>query len=683
VEVECDDFIPPSFKCYEMTATFNDVFDSVGDASITFIYQNDNNAIYDLKAGESIQDWGVKNATGGREFTPIFGYAKDENSDATYPGPTILVTKNCPVNITFHNKLGTDPHIFGIDRSLICEAELLKEICANKTFLDGRNFSVAPEGTEDDFYCLCVSPHGSERRATVHLHGAHVEAQYDGHPESWYTDCILYEGKCIIDGGSRFNETGVNEFNETVFQGYNRYPNNQSAATLFFHDHAKGITRLNVYAGLAALYIIVDPFDEERNGKLPPVGGDHDFGMAFNDKEFLYDESLPEDRRAPLHFPTGIIDGDGGFLPPFSVLPEMFGYTMTANGMIYPYLEVNATELYRFRLLNACDSRYLRLFIAQEYDADRLDFTVIGSDQGLLPETVVVDEIMIAPGERYELAVIFPNTSQPYYLFNSEITLLGPVVPGLDDQFMKFCVNNHTVDPAGTSLPEWNQKDDLLHTRLKEASTPDVVGENILETRISRRQLWITERTQQLSDALTFSAGRPLPLLGPREKIFGTMFDDPITENPIQNQPTIWELLNLSNDAHAIHLHQLEFRILYREDVGLSYTTFQTPTGTFRQFPKNFGAPEPYEAGPKDIVISYPGTRTSIVMIFKFPGRYVWHCHMLSHEDHMMMHEFVVASNRSATEILLGAKGVSGNCGQGIGKGGSSICTDDGPIIVD
>jgi FtsP/CotA-like multicopper oxidase with cupredoxin domain len=666
--------VPPAINLMDNPDYCGDPYDST-------VPPNRTKEIY-LK--ESTQDWGVKNnATGSRELTPIFGYAQDEDVNATYPGPTILVTKNCPVNITFHNNLGTDPHILDIDRSLICEAELLTELCTNKTFPDEHPFPETPEGADDDFYCRCVSPHGSERRATVHLHGAHVEAQYDGHPESWYTDCI--GAACIIDGGSRFNETGVNEFDETVFQGYNRYPNNQSAATLFFHDHAKGITRLNVYAGLAALYIIVDPSDN-RTHLLPPVGGDHDLGMAFNDKEFLYDESLPEDRRAPLYFPTGIIDGDGGVLPPFSVLPEMFGYIMTVNGMIYPYLEVNATELYRFRLLNACDSRYLRLFIAQEYDAsDRLDFTVIGSDQGLLPKTVVQDEIIIAPGERYELAVIFPNTSdtEPYYLFNSEITLLGPVVHGLDDQFMKFCVHNHTEDPAGTSLPEWEQDDDLIHTLLKNASKPDVVCENILETKINRRQLWITERTQQLSEALSFSAGRPLPLLGPREKPFGTMFDDPITEHPIQNQPTIWELVNLSNDAHAIHLHQLEFRILYREDVGLSYTTFQTPTGTFRQFPKNFGAPEPHEAGPKDIVISYPGTRTSIVMIFKFPGRYVWHCHMLSHEDHMMMHEFVVASNRSATEILFGAKGVSGNCGKGIGNGGPKDCSNNGPIIVD
>ena len=208
------------------------------------------NRATDIYMQEAMQDFGVK-VSGVNLPSRILGYAEfNETDNATYPGPTILVTKNCPVEITFHNKLGTGAHIFDIDRSLLCGAELSDTLCTQKTTLDGRVLPDPPEGEDEKFYCRCVSANGSERRTTVHLHGAHVEPQYDGHPDSWYTDRFP-DG--TVDGGIRFSETGVNEANETVFDGtFNRYLNNQSAATLFFHDHAKGKKSSRVLLQLCA-----------------------------------------------------------------------------------------------------------------------------------------------------------------------------------------------------------------------------------------------------------------------------------------------------------------------------------------------------------------------------------------------------------------------------------------------
>lgn len=127
----------------------------------------------------------------------------------------------------------------------------------------------------------------------------------------------------------------------------------------------------------------------------------------------------------------------------------------------------------------------------------------------------------------------------------------------------------------------------------------------------------MTERTQVLSNPAVSTGARPFPMLGPRSAPFGLFYQDAITEKLLENKPSVWELLNLSADAHVIHLHQVRFKILDRQDVGLSYHTFQYPTGMYRQYTKNAVPPEPWESGPKDTVISYPGTvRNECVVYF-------------------------------------------------------------------
>lgn len=187
------------------------------------------------------------------------------------------------------------------------------------------------------------------------LHGAHVNSSSDGHPQSWYTD-TFNDG--TIDHGERFTTKTppVNEDGETIATGTNYYPNDQNACMLFFHDHALGITRLNVYAGLTGLYIIEseqksDIFEQSGLGDI--LGNvERDIPLAFSDRTF---GMLEDDTGAELIFPYGVSDAGGGNVPAYSILPENFGYTLTVNGKIWPKLEVEPNGFYLLRLLNAAD----------------------------------------------------------------------------------------------------------------------------------------------------------------------------------------------------------------------------------------------------------------------------------------------------------------------------------------
>ena len=383
-----------------------------------------------------------------------------------------------------------------------------------------------------------------------------------------------------------------------------------------------GITRLNVYAGLAGLYVIQDDnkTDAFASIDLPDLLlSEQDIPLVFMDKFFSYNDTGTV-TTAPMIYPVGISDGGGGALPAFSILPETFGTWMTVNGGIYLYHNVNNDGFYLFRLLNACDSRFLRLYF--ETSIGNLNFTVVANDQGMftlnpkmdepadpfitplyltdgsnipqgiLADTTIENEILLGPAERYEILVTFSGLpdGENVTLKNSEITLLGPVVEGVDDQFMQFNVHASSTSTTPEPPKMWNSDSfpyDQMFQKLQSVSRPDVLNQNIMNDYINMRELWITERTQILAPYNSPSGGRPLPMLGSRYRPFGAYYEEAITEEMIQRKPTVWFLINLSNDAHVIHLHQVRFIILDRQDVGLSYQTFQNPHAPYRQYAKN------------------------------------------------------------------------------------------------
>jgi spore coat protein A len=210
-----------------------------------------------------------------------------------------------------------------------------------------------------------------EVRAVAHLHGGSVPHTSDGFPENWFTPGhdVLY-----------------------------RYPNQQEAATLWYHDHAMGITRLNVYAGLAGLYLLRDAGEDALN--LP--SGSYEIPLV------LADRSL--DRNAQLYYPAS---GD----PHAPWVPEFFGDILLVNGKILPYLAVEPRK-YRFRLLNAANGRFFNLSLSNGYELHQ-----IGSDQGLLASPVAAKTLTAAPGERLDLIVDFaPLRGQSFRLMNDRAT---------------------------------------------------------------------------------------------------------------------------------------------------------------------------------------------------------------------------------------------------------------------
>jgi spore coat protein A len=177
-----------------------------------------------------------------------------------------------------------------------------------------------------------------EVRTVVHVHGARVASESDGYPEDWYTPghSALYH-----------------------------YPNRQDAATLWYHDHAMGIERLNQYAGLLGVFLIRD--EVENALRLP--SGPYEVPLVLCDRSF--------DAEGQLVYPTS---GD----PSAPWVPEFYGDSHLVNGKLWPYFEVEPRR-YRFRVLNASNGRFYLLSLSNGQSFDQ-----IGTDQGLLPAPVKV-----------------------------------------------------------------------------------------------------------------------------------------------------------------------------------------------------------------------------------------------------------------------------------------------------
>jgi spore coat protein A, manganese oxidase len=278
--------------------------------------------------------------------------------------------------------------------------------------------------------------------------------------------------------------------------------------------------------------------------------------------------------------------------PDTTWVPEVFGNAILVNGKLTPYLEVEPRK-YRFRLMNGSNGRFYRVSLS-----DRSEFHVIGNDQGLLHAPVTVRRVPLAPAERADIVIDFA-------------ALPGATLRLVSDSFdlMQFRVARQGV-PDTSALP----------TELRAATPPDE------KTAIKTRQLTLDE---QMSDVQK-SMGMLLN---------GTPWHMPVTEKPVLNTSEIWEFINLTEDSHPIHLHLVRFQILDRRRIDpFDYGAKKVQRYTGAALP-----PEPFESGWKDTVRADPSMVTRILVPFTgFSGRYVWHCHILEHEDNEMMRPFEV-----------------------------------------
>jgi spore coat protein A len=444
--------------------------------------------------------------------------------EGSTPGPTIEALRGQSVTIDWLNRLPLR-HRLTVDRSL-----------------DGAGKDVP------------------EVRTTIHLHGGHVSAKNDGYPEDWITPG--HEQRTV-------------------------YPNRQLAATLWYHDHAMGITRLNAMMGLAGFYLLRDPA-EDRLG-LP--SGRFEIPLALQDRTL--------DARGQLAYAVSeVADAPS--------VPEFFGTHILVNGRVSPYLDV-APRLYRFRLLNASNARIFQLSLSPEQR-----FIQIGADGGLLPEPVLLSELLIAPGERIDTLVDFRGREGRWItLVNnapSPYPSGGGPVPGL---VMQFRVSRPLRADAG------------------ESKIPDTLA----DVPWLQEKAAVKTRNLKLMEIMA-GGGQPH-----RALLDGRRFMDPITEDPVNGSIEIWEFVNTTADAHPIHLHAVHFQLLDRRrfDVRRQQRTSEVVlTGKAIQ-----AAPE--ERGWKDTILCPPGQVTRIITPFAAePGRFVWHCHMLEHEDNEMMRPYLI-----------------------------------------
>jgi spore coat protein A len=387
-----------------------------------------------------------------------------------------------------------------------------------------------------------------ESRTVVHVHGARVPPESDGWPEAWYGP-----GKSATY----------------------RYPNNQEAALLWYHDHAMGINRLNMCAGMAGLYVIRDSFEDALN--LPK--GEYEIPLVLMDRMIGTD--------GQLYYPVSQF-------PDAPWIPEYSGNATLINGKLLPSLDVEPRK-YRFRLLNASNSRFYFLSLGNGPALQQ-----IGTDQGLLSAPIAVPRLALAPGERADVVVDFAEHRGQRVLLNNLVATL-----------MQFRVAPEAVADA-SALP----------TTLR--AIPPIAASDAIRT----RQLTLEEVDNILGDPLV-------------HLLDGKHWHEPVSEKPVLGTTEIWELLNLTDDAHPIHLHLVRFRILDRRAIDVDARIYDNKV----VYIGDALPPDANEAGWKDTVRATPGASTRIVVKFEgYTGRYVWHCHILEHEDNEMMRPYEVVA---------------------------------------
>lgn len=493
----------------------------------------------------------------------------------------------------------------------------------------------------------------------THVHGAlGVGDESDGYAESWY----LPDARNIPAGFAHegtwydfFKAKAAQNFGASWGPGFAtfQYPNLNRASTIWYHDHALGMTRLNVYAGPAGFYIVRGGpsgddavFDSrfgtpatlpgpapKENDKFPSPKTYYEIPIAIQDRSFNTDGSLfyPDSRA----FFDGFLQP---FIPETEISPiwnpEFFGNMIMVNGNTWPYLDVEQRR-YRFRFLNGCQSRFL---ILDFNNIPGVKVWQIGNEGGFLATPVnITDEhgnrLLMALAERADLIVDFTHVPQGNFVLGN----LGP------DEPFGGGVPNVDFDPADP-----NSTGQVLEFRVGPVVRMDLTTPPQFLTLPPIMPLPTETFTRALA---LLENGEVLPEInfdGPIEALLGNvdengnamqkMWADEVSENPAVGVTEIWEFFNLTADAHPMHIHEVAFEVVNRERLVLDNES-EEPVQPL-QLTGDIRFAEAWETGFKDTVIAYPGEVTRVRAKFDTPGQFVWHCHIVEHEDNEMMRPF-------------------------------------------
>lgn len=568
--------------------------------------------------------------------TKVWGYAgliKDPKTGRrTYamssPGPTFEAVRDIPATVKWINKI-KGPHLFPVDPTLHWANP-------NRMKHPHKPWPPFPPGFRKAQKPVPL---------VTHLHGGEVPPAFDGHPDAWFTRKSFWFPWCRKKGPA---------YKTSLYT----YPNTQNPTTLWYHDHALGITRLNVYAGLAGFYLLRNPKKEhksghnpfdfqqdgeryvyqdpfqcsEHKGPYPLPSGPYEIPLVIQDKSFYTDGSLA--------FPT---TGNNPNIHPYWQ-PEFFGNTITVNGKVWPNLDVERRQ-YRFRILNGSNARFYNLRLS-----NGMPFIQIGTDGGFLPKPVELTSLLLAPAERADILIDF-SCIEP----GTKIVLLND---------------------ANAPYPDGNPPDPDTTGQIMQFTVPALSPMPVKPPRLPKR-LNVLPPLQPDSPKRVLTLVEEMGPDGPvRVLLNGQPWSAPVTEKAKVGSTEEWWLVNLTADTHPIHLHLVQFQLYNRQNFNVEEYTkkWEEVNGMPPADPPTVVPVEPYLVGPpippdpnemgwKDTIRANPGQVTrirvrfapqSVPPCFAKPGMnlfpfdptakpgYVWHCHILDHEDNEMMRPYQV-----------------------------------------
>jgi len=631
-------------------------------------------------------------APGVAPETWTWGYVVGDTCPTTtrssYLGPVIVAQRGVPTEITFVNNLGSAAttnvlaYKNSVDQTLHWADPLGRE--ANQCSEEAMMMPGMPPMGE------CAENYHDSIPAVVHLHGGDVPPQLDGGPDAWFTSDGNYHGH------GYYTKPGSEVLggNTAVY----RYPNNQEMSTIWFHDHTLGATRLNVYAGLAGGYVVTDPANTSVPANLPPITP-----LVVQDRSF--------DKNGQLFFPAGT-----PFTPnvdhPYWV-PEFLGDTIAVNGKVWPYFNVEPRR-YRFVFVNGSNARTYEMYLANQVTKVKGPaMWQIGTDGAMLDHPVKIDpvgggtfsKLVLMPGERADVIIDFSGLAPGTQLLLRNVAKApypnGETPSGNTmGRVMQFRVIAGSGAPDTSFDPSTGAPLRTPMVRLANPATGTLATGVVAHV---TRQLTLNEvmGMPMTVDGIEYEGG-PLEILVNNTKWNGTAADGTIrpdftpidvngivtgySELPKEGETEIWEIVNLTADAHPIHLHLVQFQLMSRQnfDVKKFMEAYEDAYGD--EVVDGFGPPLDYtvpnadgavggnpavsrflrgssrppnanEAGWKDTVAMLPGQVTRIAVRWAptdYPAStppadahyaflpdgghgYVWHCHIVDHEDNEMM----------------------------------------------
>jgi spore coat protein A len=592
--------------------------------------------------------------------TRLWGFGQGTTSNFRHLGGIIAAKRDHPVQITFRNHL-PPTHIIPVDSTIM-------GVMGNQM-----------------------------NRTDIHLHGGHVPWTSDGGPHAWW-DPDGHKGPSFLNN-QVLRPGQIVPNNEAEYY----YPNDQGARLAWYHDHSFGITRINAYAGIASAYVIYDDYELElvATSHMPGPLDPRTIYLAFQDKILVteniatsdptWNTIMPASRPGDLwyahEYDPSRWDVTPGFppTPNPSVIPEFFGDTILVNGTVYPVLEVEQRQ-YRFRLLNACNARFLNPHLlsargtsfpdtTEPQNAYGPPFIQFGTEGGFLPYPVMLNDpaqsnLLLAPAERADLIVDFRdfpdgtifllcNDAPAPYPMGDDIDDYHPGNPSTPVSTPGFGPDTRTllqikvkarIGPADApiSLPSsLTPTDQFLVNQMPFLPTPAPAGARV-------RWLTLNETNDEYGRLIQYLGTDEPVNPGAANLLFGRPYQEEPTEVVAPGDIEVWNIINLTGDTHPIHFHLVNVQVLSRMLFDPNTYAGGVPdVGPAR-------GPDINEMGWKETVRMNPNEVTSVIMKFDLPvvpftvpdsprtggAEYVWHCHILEHEEHDMMRPLVVKQNK-------------------------------------